>query len=44
MSGWQIWTWLTVGILGPGAVLVFCLFLRDAAKLLRELTKDKPEL
>lgn len=41
MSGWRVWTWLAVLILGPGALAVFVFFLRDIAKLLREIKREK---
>lgn len=28
-------TWIAIGIAGPGALLVFCWFLRDAVRLRR---------
>lgn len=39
MNAWEIWTWLAVLILGPGALIVFILFLRDGKKILRELNE-----
>lgn len=29
MSGWDLLTWVALAVLGPGAVLIFVLFLRD---------------
>lgn len=43
MNRWEIWTWLAVLVLGPGAIAVFVLFLRDAGKILRELKDSKPD-
>ena len=43
MIGWEIWTWLAILILGPGAVAVFILFLRDGKKFLKELKDRHPE-
>lgn len=36
MSAWDLATWATVVVLGPGAVVVFAAFLRDARRMLRE--------
>jgi hypothetical protein len=43
MSAWEIGTWLAVLILGPGALVIFFLFLRDIRRMLRELDKPKDE-
>jgi hypothetical protein len=40
MSVWEIGTWLAFIILAPGALLVFCLFLRDIRKILQQLEED----
>ncbi|HWO41061.1 MAG TPA: hypothetical protein VNO43_04585 [Candidatus Eisenbacteria bacterium] len=40
MNMWEIGTWLSVIILGPGALFVFLFFLRDARRMLRELEKE----
>jgi hypothetical protein len=37
MNLWEIGTWLAVIVLGPGAVGVFVLFLRDAKRIVREM-------
>jgi hypothetical protein len=37
MSVWEIGTWLAVVILGPGALAIFILFLRDAKRIVREM-------
>jgi hypothetical protein len=34
VSGWELFTWINVGILGVGAGLVFVAFLRDLPGLL----------
>ena len=35
MSGWELFTWINVAILGIGSVLVFVGFLRNLPALLR---------
>lgn len=39
MSLWEIGTWLACIVLGPGALAVFFLFLRDARKILQGLNQ-----
>ena len=39
MSGWEIFTWISVGILGIGSIIVFILFLRDLPELLKKSEK-----
>jgi hypothetical protein len=34
VSGWEIFTWVNVGILAVGSLLVFALFLRQLGTLL----------
>jgi hypothetical protein len=34
MTGWDVLTWAAILVLGPGAVVVFVAFLRDARRLL----------
>jgi hypothetical protein len=34
MSGWEAMTWAAILALGPGAVIVFVAFLRDARRIL----------
>jgi hypothetical protein len=41
MSVWEIGTWLASIILGPGALLVFLVFLRDARNILQRLEEDR---
>lgn len=36
MSGWEMFTWITVLILGVGAVLVFMVFLMGLPDLLKQ--------
>jgi hypothetical protein len=48
MSGWDLFTWGVVLILGPGAVLVFVAVLRDLRRLWchlggRALRADPPQ-
>lgn len=40
MTNWEIWSWLALIILGPGALAIFAFFLRDGRKLLREIKKQ----
>jgi hypothetical protein len=40
MSGWEIFTWISVGILGIGSIIVFILFLRDLPELLKKSEKE----
>lgn len=35
MSGWEIGTWIAIGVLAVGSVAVFLWFLNDAVRLLR---------
>ena len=41
MSGWELFTWINVAILGSGSVLVFVAFLRDLPQLLHR--GDRPQ-
>ena len=34
MSGWELFTWLNVGVLAIGSVIVFALFMRQLKTLL----------
>ncbi len=34
MSGWELFTWINVVILGVGSIIVFVLFLKDFRSLL----------
>lgn len=40
MTPWDVLTWASVLVLGPGAVFVFVAFLRDARRLLRRAQDD----
>lgn len=43
MSGWDALTWASIVVLGPGAVIVFAAFLRDARRILgRGPSDDHP--
>jgi hypothetical protein len=37
MSGWEIFTWVNVVVLGVGAPIVLAFFLRDLKELLSRL-------
>jgi hypothetical protein len=37
MSGWELFTWINVGLLGIGAPIVLAFFLRDLGDLLNRL-------
>ncbi len=39
MSGWEIFTWISVIILGFGSIIVFILFLKDVPELLKKSEK-----
>ena len=39
MSSWSIWTWTAILILGPGALVIFIWFLRDAKRLIQQIGK-----
>ncbi len=40
MSHWEIFTWITVFILGFGSVAVFVLFLKDINEILKKFNKE----
>jgi len=40
MSHWEIFTWVTVFILGFGSVAVFVLFVRDIKKILKKFNEE----
>ncbi len=40
MSGWEIFTWISVIILGFGSIIVFILFLKDVPELLKKSEKE----
>jgi hypothetical protein len=39
MSGWELFTWITVFILG--AIVVFVLFIKDITQILKKFQKEK---
>lgn len=39
MSGWELGTWLAIGVLLVGSVAVFAWFAGDALRLLRKRTR-----
>tara|TARA_Y100000310_G_C20276479_1_gene620493 strand:+ start:100 stop:225 length:126 start_codon:yes stop_codon:yes gene_type:complete len=41
MSWWELFTWLTVLILGLGSVAVFVLFVKDISHILKKFQKDE---
>ncbi len=43
MTGWGLWTWISVFILGPGALVIFIWFLRDAKRLIRQIGEREPD-
>lgn len=40
MNIWELGTWLACAILGPGALLVFLFFLRDARNIVKQLGRE----
>tara|TARA_B100000609_G_scaffold117390_1_gene93449 strand:+ start:342 stop:476 length:135 start_codon:yes stop_codon:yes gene_type:complete len=44
MSYWEIFTWLTVIMLGIGSVVVFMFFVKDIRHILKKFKKGKNEL
>jgi len=44
MSYWEMFTWLTVIVLGIGSILVFLLFVKDIKGILEKFLGDKNEL
>ena len=40
MSNWEMFTWLTVIILGTGSILVFILFVKDIKRILEKFQKE----
>ncbi|MDP6276659.1 MAG: hypothetical protein QGF69_07085 [Candidatus Marinimicrobia bacterium] len=41
MSGWELFTWITVVILGVGSIIVFILFVKDISQILKKFQKEK---
>ena len=44
MSYWEIFTWLTVIMLGIGSMVVFMCFVKDIRHILKKFKKGKNEL
>ena len=44
MSYWEIFTWLTVIMLGIGSIVVFMFFVKDIRHTLKKFKKGKNEL
>ena len=40
MSNWEIFTWITVIVLGFGSVAVFVLFVKDIKEILKNFHKE----
>jgi len=40
LSGWEIFTWITVIVLGFGSVAVFVLFVKDIKEILKKFHKE----
>ncbi|MCS5639215.1 MAG: hypothetical protein NZ692_02450 [Candidatus Marinimicrobia bacterium] len=41
MSGWEMFTWITVLILGLGSIAVFILFVKDIRQILKKFQREK---
>jgi hypothetical protein len=41
MSVWSFWTWISVGVLTVGSVLVFLWFLRDLIRLRSDIIHEE---
>ena len=41
MSGWEMFTWLTVLILGLGSIAVFIFFVKDIRQILKKFQREK---
>ena len=44
MSYWEIFTWLTVIMLGIGSIVVFMFFVKDIRSILEKFKKGENEL
>tara|TARA_B100001996_G_C18593645_1_gene567030 strand:+ start:152 stop:286 length:135 start_codon:yes stop_codon:yes gene_type:complete len=44
MSNWELFTWISVFILGIGSIIIFFLFLKDIRGILSKFIKEKNEL
>ncbi len=41
MSGWEMFTWITVLILGLGSIAVFIFFVKDIRQILKKFQREK---
>ena len=41
MSGWEMFTWITVLILGLGSIAVFIFFVKDIKQILKKFQREK---
>ena len=41
MSGWEMFTWITVLILGLGSIAVFIFFVKDIRQILKKFLREK---
>lgn len=41
MNRWDWLTWISVAVLGPGALIIFVFFLRDLRGIWRSLSKNR---
>jgi hypothetical protein len=41
MNVWTLWTWISVGILTIGSILVFAWFLYDIFRIRREILEEE---
>ena len=41
MSGWEMFTWITVLILSLGSIVVFILFVKDIRQILKKFQREK---
>ncbi len=41
MSGWEMFTWFTVLILGLGSIAVFIFFVKDIRQILKKFQREK---
>ena len=40
MNPWELFTWITVVILGVGSIIVFALFVKDISEILKKFRKE----
>ena len=41
MSNWEMFTWITVFILGFGSIVVFILFVKDIRQIMKKFQKEE---